>query len=368
MILMTRAILFGLLCRALTLQYPAVDNVREYVEIVKFIEGACPERDKAMLAPRLAMFCKGTAWGHKIDPINIAKNRRVQKDDTATEQEAQDLQALCGSLQYAAAHSRPDLAAKVSFFQKSIPHAKVQHLLDGNKMLLEAKETASTAIQIRPLQLDDISFASFGVASFASAAQFRAQQELFIVACSKALGENKTSEISPAAWNSKQIGRVVRSTLSAEAYAMSSPLDRLTWIRCMWAFIHNPSFQWQYPEQSLQKEPKALLITDCTSLFGLVSKLATPHCQEWRATMEGMLIKQQSEGHTQCRWISTAIMLADCLTKPMDASFLRTVLRLGHFRAFDEDQTLKNNTHKKMASRWMTKQDECTSKNENTPV
>ena len=67
---------------------------------------------------------------HKIDPINIAKNRRVQKDDTATEQEAQDLQALCGSLQYAAAHSRPDLAAKVSFFQKSIPHAKVQHLLD----------------------------------------------------------------------------------------------------------------------------------------------------------------------------------------------------------------------------------------------
>lgn len=42
-------------------------------------------------------------------------------------------------------------------------------LLDGNKMLLEAKETASTAIQIHPLQLGDISFASFGVASFASA-------------------------------------------------------------------------------------------------------------------------------------------------------------------------------------------------------
>ena len=84
--------------------------------------------------------------------------------------------------------------------------------------------------------------------------------------------------------------------------------------------------------------------------------------------MEVMLIKQQSDGHTQCRWISTAIMLADCLTKPMDASFLRTVLHLGRFRIFDEDQTLKNNTHKKMASRWMTKQDEGTSKKEKTPV
>ena len=87
-----------------------------------------------------------------------------------------------------------------------------------------------------------------------------------------------------------------------------------------------------------------------------------------RTTVEVMLIKQQSDGHTQCRWISTAIMLADCLTKPMDASFLRTVLHLGRFRIFDEDQTLKNNTHKKMASRWMTKQDEGTSKKEKTPV
>ena len=117
---------------------------------------------------------------NKIDPINIAKNRRVQKDDNATEQEVQDLRALCGSLQYAAVHSRPDLAAKVSFLQKSIPQAKVQHLLDGNKVLLEAKETAPTAIQIRPLSLEDTTFASFGDASFASASQLRAQQGLFI--------------------------------------------------------------------------------------------------------------------------------------------------------------------------------------------
>ena len=42
---------------------PAVDNVREYVEKVKFLSAICPEKDKPMLAPRLAMLCKGTAWG-----------------------------------------------------------------------------------------------------------------------------------------------------------------------------------------------------------------------------------------------------------------------------------------------------------------
>eukprot|EP00435_Cladocopium_sp_Y103_P014044 s1565_g3.t1 len=304
----------------------------------------------------------------KIDPINVNKTRRSQKESPANAQEIQDLRALCGSLQYAAVHSRPDLAAKASFLQKSIPSATVQTLLDGNKVLIEAKETAHTAVQIRPLCMDEITFASFGDASFASATQLRAQQGLFVVACDNKLSNNQTSEISPIAWNSKQIGRVVRSTLSAEAYAMSSSLDKLTWLRCMWSFIHNPDFRWQTPEQSLQHEPKALLITDCKSLYDLVTKLATPNCQEWRTTVEVMLIKQQTEGHTTCRWISTAIMLADCLTKPMDASFLRTVLHLGRFRIFDEDQTLQNNTNKKMASRWMSGQDECTSKNKNTPV
>ena len=295
---------------------------------------------------------------HKIDPINVSKSRRVQKDEPANEQEVQDLRGLCGSLQYAAVHSRPDMAAKVSFLQKQIPKATVSTLLDANRVLNETKETSQTAIHIRPMPLREITFASFGDASFASAAQLRAQQGLFIVACRKSLGENLTSEVSPVAWNSKQIGRVVRSTLSAEAYSMSSSLDKLTWIRCMWFFILNPKFEWQRPEKALQNEIKALLITDCKSLYDLVTKLATPNCQEWRTTVEVMLIKEQAQGHTQCRWVSTAIMLADCLTKPMDGTFLRQILALGKFRIYDEELALKDNNHKKVAAKWLYVQPE----------
>ena len=42
---------------------PAVDNVKEYIEKVKFIDSICPKKDRPMLAPRLAMLCRGTAWG-----------------------------------------------------------------------------------------------------------------------------------------------------------------------------------------------------------------------------------------------------------------------------------------------------------------
>ena len=52
---------------------PAVDNVREYVDKVKFLDAICPEKDRSMLAPRLAMLCKGTAWGQvrNIDPSKL---------------------------------------------------------------------------------------------------------------------------------------------------------------------------------------------------------------------------------------------------------------------------------------------------------
>eukprot|EP00435_Cladocopium_sp_Y103_P075146 s308_g54.t1 len=51
----------------------AVGNVREYVEKVKFLDAICPDKDRPMLAPRLAMLCKGTAWGQvrALDPTKL---------------------------------------------------------------------------------------------------------------------------------------------------------------------------------------------------------------------------------------------------------------------------------------------------------
>ena len=201
--------------------------------------------------------------------------------------------------------------------------------------------------------MDDVGFASFGDASFASAKQLTAQQELFIMACTPKMARNGTTEFSPIVWHSKQIGRVVRSTLSAQAYAMSSSLDKLTWIRCMWGYIKRPSFAWHKPETVLKEEHPGLMITDCKSLFDLITKNATPNCQEWRTTIEVMLLKEQSKDHTVCRWISTAIMLADCLTKAMDATFLRTVLQLGKFRIHDEDHTLRQDSNRKYGVTWV---------------
>ena len=45
---------------------PAVDDIKEYVAKVKFIDGICPKKDRTMLAPRLAMLCTREQHGIKF--------------------------------------------------------------------------------------------------------------------------------------------------------------------------------------------------------------------------------------------------------------------------------------------------------------
>ena len=52
---------------------PAVDDPREYGGKVRFLASICPAKDKGMLAPRLAMLLKGTAWAQitKMDAVKL---------------------------------------------------------------------------------------------------------------------------------------------------------------------------------------------------------------------------------------------------------------------------------------------------------
>ena len=101
----------------------------------------------------------------KISPIDIPKPRRAEVDSPVTSHELNMLRGLCGSLQYAAAHSRPDLATKVACLQKGITSATVETLLGGNRVLREAQNFAETAVIVRPLKMHDVCFASFGDAA-----------------------------------------------------------------------------------------------------------------------------------------------------------------------------------------------------------
>ena len=289
----------------------------------------------------------------QIPHIDIGRPRRMHPGSEVTHHELTKLRGLIGSLQYASTHTRPDISANLGEVQSQLTKATVQTLLDANRVLREAQEKSQVFIHYHPLKPEDITFVSFGDASFASAKNLSSHQGALVCATHTDLHQNVEAPVSPLVWVSKKIPRVVRSTLSAEAYSMSKSIDTLGWIRSLWGCVHDAAFPWQTPTASYLTLNKALIITDCKSLYDLVTRTATPACEEFRTTLEVLLIKQRCSENATFRWVPTTLMLADCLTKSMDATFLRTVLNRGRFKLHDEHHTLARADHRKQAVRWL---------------
>ena len=188
---------------------------------------------------------------------------------------------------------------------------------------------------------------AFGDASFASSKNLNSHQGILICATDDRLNQNLEAPVS-LSWSSKKIPRVVRSTLSAEAYAMSKAVDLLGWVRMLWGVIHIPDFKWQQPEQGFKQLRTAVIVTDCKSLYDLVTRLAMPACEEYRTTLEVLLIKQRCLENACFRWVPTTLQAADCLTKAMD--LLRAALARGQFKLYDPSQTLEKDAQRKRRS------------------
>ena len=78
-----------------------------------------------------------------------------------------------------------------------------------------------------------------------------------------------------------------------------------------------------------------------------------PSCEEHRATLEVLLIKQRCAENAHFRWIPTTLQVADSLTKNMDASLLRAILAQGRFCLFDTSEFLARDAQCRKASEWL---------------
>eukprot|EP00435_Cladocopium_sp_Y103_P032729 s2065_g8.t1 len=294
-----------------------------------------------------------TKYIEDISPIEIDRSRRVQHDALVTEKERQALRALVGSIQYAATNTRPDLSAKLSLLQAKINSAQVRDLMDGNKLLHEAKQFKETKIVIQSIPLENLRFVSFSDASFATRANSQSQKGCLILAASKEIGEWQSSTVSPLIWYSRKIARVVGSTLASETYALSGSVDLLSWLRIQWSWFCQPSDLWKDPEKCLSACPEAFAIVDCKSLYDLIQKTTVPQCQEYRTMLEALIIKDRIRNGISIKWVHSAAQLADCLTKSMDGTPLRRFLEQGRCIIHDVDEVLRARADKRTKQLWM---------------
>jgi len=308
-----------------------------------------------------------SAYIKNIAPIAITQDRRQKIDEVVTESERQGLRALIGSIQYASVNTRPDLSSRLSFLQSSITKAKVSDLIEGNRVLHEAKKDHDLSITIRPIPCSDLRFLVFSDASFSSQKVPDSHAGCIILATHKEIANNCKCPISPLSWGSKKIQRVVVSTLAAETMAMSSALDQLSWLKLCWGWMQDPCCNWKKPEEALkelpqsyasatyraQQLPESLAVTDCKSLFDLVTRAAPPNCQEFRTMLHARSIKELLSEGISMRWVHSGAQLADSLTKVMETSFLKETLRQGTYKLHDELEVLKARSNSRNRLKWL---------------
>ena len=209
---------------------------------------------------------------------------------------------------------------------------------------------------------------AFSDASFSSAKKPDSHAGLIIVGTHKDVSINRQCPISPISCGCKKIQRVVTSTLAAETTALASAVDQLAWLRLFWSWIHEPSTNWREPETALMKIAPAITtatfrehvdiaITDCKSLFDLTTRTAPPSCAEFRVQLAARAVKEALLEGIQLRWVHSGAQLADCLTKAMEAHFLRETLRLGCYKLSDEAAILKERAKTENRIRWLKEQD-----------
>ena len=291
----------------------------------------------------------------RIQPAHVPKQRRAEPDSPLTPDEVHELRRLNGSIQYAAVHSRPDLAAKVGMLQSAVPKARVSHLLEANRLLHEAKSHPVSLMTV-PIPEAHVTFCTFSDASFATSKDSNSYQGTLVVATDWRMLSNERAVIAPLAWSSRKIARVVRSTLSAEVVALCNSVDRMSWIRLFWEWMKDPSVDISQPDQVLKGSPQAALVTDCKSAFDIATKTAIPSCSELRTQLECLLLRERLQENCQMRWVHSKAMLADCLTKMMDGSELRKCLASGYYALFDEGKILAERLGKRQSLQWLRKE------------
>ena len=313
----------------------------------------------------------------KINPIHIHPDRKSNLDLPVTERERQDLRGLIGSLQYASVNTRPDLASRLSFLQSDINKATIATLIQGNKVLHEAKRYKDTKIRIQPIPLSKIRFLAFSDASFASQKSPESHTGTIIMTTHSDIANNNVCPVNPISWGCRKIQRVVTSTLSAETTSLSTSLDQLSWLKLYWGWLLNPDLDWKNATQTLKqlpttyatatlKQDPSIAVTDCKSLYDLVTRTAPPNCSEFRVQLQARAIKDLLSEGTQLRWVHSGAQLADTLTKIMESHMLRHTLKSGMYSLHDESEILKKRASTRTRVKWLENQS--TKENHNTEV
>lgn len=279
----------------------------------------------------------------KLRPLHLSRSRQAERDSPLTSDETRCLRAINGGLNWLATQSRPDLSTQVSFSQQAFPEPCVQDALAANNAIRRARQNTQLPLTFQPVDPHRLSVMVHSDAAYANGRDGATQAGYIVGFTDKAMNEGTLCSWTPAYWRSYRLPRVVNSTLSAEAQAMSSATGMLEWILLLVSeALDGPSsLRCVWQKASLRT---SIALTDCKSLYDHLTSKSAPTLDDKRTALDVVIVRDSLEKtHANLRWIPTDRMVADALTKesPEAMDLMRACLRAGQYQISDEDDVLE---------------------------
>ena len=248
-------------------------------------------------------------------PIPIDKKRKGQLEGPLTAHATKQLRSLFGKLAWPARETMPQIAFDVSEAQQKMAEPVVARLLEINALLRKAKkiESSMCSIRIPKIDLETAVMVAFSDASFGNMPRHGSQAG-FMILVAGATCVKQSAKAAVVSWASHRIKRVVKSTLAAEAAALSEAQDQLEYARAQFMQMLGKvdGRNWQ----EALKMPGYLVI-DAKSLYDSLMKPGSAP-KEKRVALDLAAIQEALARETDfARWTPTRHMLADVLTKAM---------------------------------------------------
>ena len=267
-----------------------------------------------------------------MSPYHVSRDKLKQRDRSLNADEMRAFRGILGQLQWYARIAGYDVQFEVSQLASQLKGPTINDLACAAKLSRRIKqEHQGRKMIFRPginFESGKVAVLAVHDASFANVEGHRSQKGHWIAVTNKEMLEDKTQlhAIHMLQWHSGKIQRVVRSTLSAEAYSCSEAMDSLNFLRGTLCEILEPQVVVKEYANKLHSIP-GVCVTDCRSLYDCLHSERTL-LSDKRLSLEAAIIRQSLQENMSIHWLSTEQQLADCLTKSLGKKGLDYVQRV----------------------------------------
>ena len=237
-----------------------------------------------------------------------------------TKGELHQCRAVLGAAQWRCYQTGPQHCSKLSHLQSLLPRGDRSTLKDINKFVRELYNQKDEKISVYDLKAqadEDIVAVGWSDAALANRVDLSSTGGYIIGFVHKSMLRGIQGQVSLVSWSAHKLRRVCRSSLAAEAQALSECEAELFLVRALWQELRGQVLDMANPWLTSKMTP-GVLVVDAKALYDMLQQQDVPNlsAKEKHTALEVLGLSQHlMEQNTTLRWVNSHQQLADGMTK-----------------------------------------------------